>query len=74
MTDQKFNSIPRMTWRINDFCAAFGVGRTKVYELINIGDLEAIKLGGRTLITDASARALLERERLANGYTGTDNG
>lgn len=38
----------------------FGIGRTKLYELIQRGDIEAVKLGRRTLIRAASARAFLE--------------
>lgn len=38
----------------------FGIGRTKLYELIQRGDIEAVKLGRRTLIRAASARAFIE--------------
>lgn len=38
----------------------FGIGRTKLYELIQRGDIEAVKLGRRTLIRAASARAFME--------------
>tara|TARA_R110002074_G_scaffold336892_1_gene507421 strand:+ start:314 stop:535 length:222 start_codon:yes stop_codon:yes gene_type:complete len=68
MNTKNFNEdapAHRVSWRINDFCAAFGIGRTKVYDLINKGELEAIKFGGRTVITDTSARALIARERAA---------
>lgn len=69
MSTEQIPPIQRAIWRINDFCAAFGVGRTKTYELINRGDLEAIKFGGRTCITDTSAQALLAREQ-ANAKNG----
>jgi excisionase family DNA binding protein len=36
-----------------------GIGRTKVYDLIAAGKLEAVKLGSRTLITAASIEVLL---------------
>jgi excisionase family DNA binding protein len=42
---------------INQFCAAVPCGRTKAYELIADGEVEAIKLGKKTLIP----RAELER-------------
>ncbi len=36
-----------------------GIGRTTVYSLIASGQLEAMKLGSRTLVTAASIEALL---------------
>ena len=41
---------------IKGFCAAYGVGRTKAYELIAKGKLEVRKVGTRTLITEDSAQ------------------
>ena len=38
----------------------FGIGRTKLYELIRNGDIEAFKLGRRTLIRTASARKFID--------------
>ena len=37
------------------------IGRTKLYELIAAGDLDARKIGDRTVITCASINALIER-------------
>jgi excisionase family DNA binding protein len=45
---------------MKDFCARFGTGRTKAYELIHAGLLEAVKSGPKTLIRAESA------ERWAN--------
>jgi excisionase family DNA binding protein len=53
----------RINWRVNEFCQAFGIGRTKVYELIKAGDLESIRFGRRTVIPNDSAQALLARLR-----------
>jgi excisionase family DNA binding protein len=39
------------------FCRVYGVGRSKTYELIGAGTLEAKKLGAKTLIDRASAEA-----------------
>lgn len=39
---------------------ALGIGNTKGYELINSGELEAIKLGRATRITWASVKRLVE--------------
>ena len=38
---------------------ALGVGRTKVYELINSGDLHRVKIGNCTKIPVGSLRAFL---------------
>ena len=45
---------------IKGFCAAYGVGQTTTYDLIKRGILETRKVGLRTLITEASARAWFE--------------
>ena len=45
---------------IGEAVRIFGIGRTKLYELINSGDIEAVKLGRRTLIRTASARAFID--------------
>ena len=44
---------------IYDFCAWAHVGRTFAYSLINRGQLKAVKVGGKTLIPKAEARAWL---------------
>lgn len=46
---------------VNDFCEAFGLKRTKTYELIAQGRLETLKVGRRRLITYRSAEALFEK-------------
>jgi excisionase family DNA binding protein len=38
---------------------AIGIGTTKLYELINSGQLETVKIGRRTLIKTDSIRALI---------------
>lgn len=44
---------------IDRACALSGCGRTKIYELIARGLLDARKLGRRTLVTDDSLRRFL---------------
>lgn len=39
-----------------------GIGRTKVYDLINSGALRTLKLGTRTLVKTESIRELVNRE------------
>jgi excisionase family DNA binding protein len=43
---------------INDTAQALGIGRTKIYELINVGRLETVKIGRRTLVRIDSIRAI----------------
>ena len=48
---------------INDTAHALGIGRTKIYELINAGQLETVKIGRRTLVRIASIRAIAKEGR-----------
>lgn len=47
-----------ITLSIHDAAKAIGVGRSTIYERINAGDLHAIKLGRRTLVTVISINAM----------------
>jgi excisionase family DNA binding protein len=47
--------------RINDAARMIGVGRTKLYELIASGEVEAFKLGKSTRITTSSLHDLIRR-------------
>jgi excisionase family DNA binding protein len=47
---------------IDNACRASGLGRTKVYELIQRGILRSTKVGGRRLVSVASIRALGEAQ------------
>ena len=51
------------TVRIPQAGQLLGVGRSTIYELINSGELETIKLGRSTLIVTASIRSFVERRR-----------
>jgi excisionase family DNA binding protein len=44
---------------INGAAKALSLGRTKIYELINAGKLDTVKLGRRTLVKTASIRRLV---------------
>jgi excisionase family DNA binding protein len=46
---------------VNEFCVAFNIGRTKFYQLIAAGEVEAIKLGKKTLIPRAELDRLQAR-------------
>ena len=49
--------------RIPDACRMIGIGRSKLYELIDEGRVEVIKLGTVTLIPVASLKALIDSLR-----------
>lgn len=51
--------------RVNDAARMVGLGRTKLYELIAAGEIEAVKLGKSTRITTASLHDLIKRQRKA---------
>ena len=38
----------------------YGIGRTKLYALIGVGEIRAVKLGSKTLIDVASADAFFD--------------
>jgi excisionase family DNA binding protein len=46
---------------INNAARVIGIGRTKLYELINRGDLKTIRIGRRTLVLASSIHAMLEK-------------
>jgi hypothetical protein len=46
-----------------------GLGRSKVYELLDAGDLDSIKVGKRRLIVLDSYHKLIERQRAAGATT-----
>jgi excisionase family DNA binding protein len=49
----------KRAFRIDEFCAAYGLGRTKTYELIKAGKLRSVLVGGRRLVPKDAAEALL---------------
>ena len=49
-----------VTTSISGTIDATGLGRTKIYELINAGKLKTVKIGRRTLVRADSIRQLLE--------------
>jgi excisionase family DNA binding protein len=51
----------RLAYRIDDFCRAIGLGRTKVYALIADGTLRTVVIGGRRLVPRDAAEALLSQ-------------
>jgi excisionase family DNA binding protein len=56
----------RINWRVQDFCEAFGIGRTKFYALVKAGKIKTIKCGARTLIPANSAQTFQEAMEAGN--------
>lgn len=51
---------------ISQTVSTFGIGRTKLFYLISVGEIEAIKLGRRTLIpTDSVRRYVAQLPRVS---------
>lgn len=53
----------RLLLRINDACHAIGLGRTKIYALIQSGRLKVVRIGGRTLIERSEIERLIAEAR-----------
>jgi excisionase family DNA binding protein len=51
------------TYTINQTMNILGVGRTSIYKLVKSGELNALKLGRRTLIAASDIAALMNRLR-----------
>ncbi|MBE9169877.1 helix-turn-helix domain-containing protein [Pleurocapsales cyanobacterium LEGE 06147] len=57
------NDTPEpLAYSVADACRVSSIGRTRLYQLIGEGRLQARKIGKRTLIPAASLRALIEGE------------
>ncbi len=49
--DTKKQTPARLNWRVDEFCQAFGIGKTKFYRLVKDGKINPIKCGRTTLIS-----------------------
>jgi excisionase family DNA binding protein len=56
-------SFKPLTVRISMAVKMTGIGRSKIYELIQEGAIEVVKIGASTLIPVASLERLIERNR-----------
>jgi excisionase family DNA binding protein len=63
--DERAQSLPkdRLAYRVADACAALGVGRTSLYELVRSGELKLIKIAGRTLVPRSELERLTRVDR-----------
>jgi len=64
--DDRQSPIAPITVRIKDACRMTGIGRSKLYELIDTGEIETFKVGSITLIPVESIRRFL----IAKGMAG----
>lgn len=53
------SSIIPFAYRIPQACTAMGIGRTKIYQLIDAGSLKPIRVGRRVLILRSEVEAFL---------------
>jgi excisionase family DNA binding protein len=56
-------SVEPISVRIRDACRLTGIGRSKLYELIDSGEINIVKIGRITLVPMTSLRGLIERAR-----------
>ena len=55
------SSVEPICVQVNDAARMLGVGRTKLYELIASGEIDAVKIGKSTRITTVSLHRLIMR-------------
>ena len=53
-------SINVLAYPVKDACHVVGIGRTKLYQLINNGTLRTVLVGRKRLVNADSLRALVE--------------
>lgn len=52
--------MEKLSYRIHEVVAATGLGKTKIYELVNSKQLPVVKIDGCTLIRRCDLEALLQ--------------
>ena len=57
--------MEELAYSINRSAKALGVGRSTIYKLIKTGQIDALKIGTRTLVTTASIARLMTVRRQA---------
>lgn len=53
---------------VNDAANQLGIGRTRFYELLNSGEIEAVRLGARRLIVRESLLSFVDRLRTQRAF------
>lgn len=62
MAAQEVPALEPIAYSVNDAIRVSSIGRTRLYQLINSGELEVRRIGRRTLIPATSLRRLIEGE------------
>lgn len=60
-----FASGERLAFPVNEACYAMGIKRSLLYELIKRGEIEPVKIAGRTLIPRSEIERLTTPNRAA---------
>lgn len=50
---------PKLAYSIREAMHTSSIGKTKLYDLIKAGELQAVRIGGRTVIPAESLHALI---------------
>lgn len=50
---------PKLAYSIREAMYTSSIGKTKLYDLIKAGELQAVRIGGRTVIPAESLHALI---------------
>ena len=58
--------IHKLAYSIREACEASSLGKTNIYALIGAGKLQAVRIGGRTVIPAESLNALIRGESAAD--------
>ncbi len=59
------HSSQKIAYTVPEALAALGIGRTNLYKIAREGKLDLRKVGGRTLVTAASLRRLIDEAEAA---------
>jgi predicted DNA-binding transcriptional regulator AlpA len=67
--------MTRQAWTIDEFCTAHGISRATFYNLLKRGTgPRVMKVGARTLVSEAAAKDWREQMENAAGSTATVGG
>jgi excisionase family DNA binding protein len=58
--DDSGEPVARLLYRVNEAALALGLSRAKVYELINSGALQAVRIDGARRIRAADLKAFVD--------------
>lgn len=68
-TDVATPSAPPLAYTIPDACEVLCIKKAKLYNMVKAGEIEAKKMGGRTIILRSSIEKLLANLPPLNGST-----